>query len=268
MSGIAKRDVVLLVIGALLGGIVTVISTLVTGYLQERTAALQYIRNDTQPLKDNDVNTSIYMASVYSVGNKEAEGVECVVRIPNARIVSHSINPSTLGHAYSEEGDTAAVHFDMLNPGEAVTMQFLATSEVELPSKAEVTVRSKGVTGQEIGAPSSVGGGSSWKSTLLTYVWSLAPAIVVAIFLPIMNVIYEYTRRLDKRMELGRSRFKLAVQFDGDDRIKVTVLEGLGKSPDPVVMLPRQSHAATGHSFEKLRQLGEGTHVVFKDGYL
>lgn len=265
MFGISKKDVTLIFVGAIVGGMVTGLGTLATGYIQSRDPVLQYIRNDTPPINQNDRNTSIYLVSVYNVGNKEAEGVDCVLRVPKARIVSHGINPPSIKHDYKEEGDTATIRLDLLNPGEAISVQILATSEVDLPPKPTVSVRGRGVTGKEIGAPVAASGGAQWQTNVSGLLSLLIPSIALGFSSLMFMSIYELSSRISKAISGKGSRFKVRIKCDGDDRVKVITLEGRGKSADPVVILPYKRHPVIGFSFEDFRKLGDGTHLIYGD---
>jgi len=216
-------------------------------------------------LKDKDRNTSIFLASLYNVGNKEAEEVDCVLRIPKAKIVSHGVNPSAIKHDYKEDGDSATVHIGLLNPGESVAVQRLATSDGELPVKPDVTVRGKGVTGIERGAPSLMSPEPTpWSSRISYFTHTLFLVISCALIVKVAGWSYDILGWLQDRVEASRKRFKVKVEFDGEDRIRVTTLEGQGKSDEPVVLLPYRSHCAIGYTYEEFRKLGEGAHIIQK----
>jgi hypothetical protein len=135
---------------ALVTGVVTVGTGMLLFKLQTRAPKLTYSTSETVPFSGGTAFVGIYNVDITNEGSKEVEDVVCVVRVPMATIKQHNLSVSA---AISKEEGVGVGEYTVklsgLNPSEAASISVLAESGTELPRRAEVTLRAKGVTGSE-----------------------------------------------------------------------------------------------------------------------
>ncbi|HKQ06186.1 MAG TPA: tetratricopeptide repeat protein [Blastocatellia bacterium] len=139
-----------ILITALLTGVVTIVTGLITLRLQEREPRLVYSTADTLPFAGQNQVIGIYQLSISNEGKKEVEDVDCHVRVPDAAIGQKSISASpSINISDSVNGDTLKLHVAGLNPSETIQLSILATAQIYLPPRPEISLRGKGIPGTE-----------------------------------------------------------------------------------------------------------------------
>jgi hypothetical protein len=144
-------------VSALLGIIVTVVGAVVVQKLESREPRLTYSSVETVPFSGPSSVVGIYQVVLHNDGKSEVEAINCYVRIPGAKVEQYrTIAAPSLSTTATVVGDAVRVDIPSLNPGETAQVSILATSPTYLPNHPEISLRAKGVTGEEqpaTGAP-------------------------------------------------------------------------------------------------------------------
>jgi hypothetical protein len=253
-----RRDVLMLVIGTLLGVAGTTAASLLTGWLQAREAVLVYEAKETLPLQDKERSTAIYEVLLDNHGNKEAEDVVCVVQIPEAKIERHGVSHQASMKKTEEVGtDTLTERFDAINPNDPVRISVLATSAKPLPTLPTVSVRGKGVLGiAKNSAEEKAQTASPWTGLFSQYIPILITPVICCLILSIYG-LYSF---IEKQLKIKFSKMKIELEFSTADRLKLRV----GKSQDWITMLPGDRHEGSGYDYEEFRQMGQGEHFIHR----
>jgi hypothetical protein len=140
---------VTVVLSSILAIVVTVVGALIVGKVQAQQPHLSYSYNESIPFSGASNTVSIYQVTITNDGKKEIEGISCVIRIPFAKIEQFKSTASpSLAVNSTVAGDSLKSEVANLNPAEAVQFTVLASSQGYLPNKPEVSVRGKGVNGE------------------------------------------------------------------------------------------------------------------------
>lgn len=138
------------IISALLGIAVTVVAALIVQYLTTRDPKLTYSSVETVPFSGTNNVVGIYQVVIRNDGKREIEGIGCYVRIPGAKIEQYrTLTAPSLAASAAANNDALKVDVPSLNPGETAQVSILATNSAWLPSHPEISVRAKGVMGEE-----------------------------------------------------------------------------------------------------------------------
>jgi hypothetical protein len=139
-------------LSAVIGIAVTVVGAVILDKVRQREPHLVYSVADAPSFNGPTEAVSIYQVTVMNDGKGEVEKVSCAVRIPRAKIEQYRTSGPTLVPIIGTlNGDTVLVDIANLNPQESVQISVLASGGY-LPSRPEITVRARGLSGVEEGA--------------------------------------------------------------------------------------------------------------------
>jgi hypothetical protein len=138
------------ILSALLGIAVTVVGALIIQKLEAHDPHLSYSRTAAVPFSGQDRVVGIYQILLRDDGKKEAEDITCYIRIAGAKLEQYRvITVPSLVPTSTVISDSLTVKLPSLNPGESAQISMLATNPSWLPSIPEVSIRGKGITGEE-----------------------------------------------------------------------------------------------------------------------
>ena len=139
-----------ILISALATLLVSVLAGMVLFFLQAREPHLVFTAADTIPFSGTNRVIAVYQVSVTNDGKKSVDDVVCYIRIAGASIDQKRVfaDPS-LSYSDSVTGDAMRIEIPSLNPSESEQVSALASSQASLPSRPEVSVRGRGVMGEE-----------------------------------------------------------------------------------------------------------------------
>jgi hypothetical protein len=139
-----------ILVTAVVTGGVTIATGLILSHFQAREPYLVYSTTDTIPFLGHNQVLAIYQVSIGNEGKKAVEDVNCIINIPAAAIEQKRITADpALSYSESSTGDSLKLSFPLLNPSELVQVSILATAPTQLPNRPQVSLRGKGVSGQE-----------------------------------------------------------------------------------------------------------------------
>lgn len=171
-------------ITAAVTGIVTLGVGMALYYIQTPEPRLTYSVEDTLPFEGPSENIAIYHVRIENNGKKVVEDVVCQLSFSTAIIKQHRIilEPSI---AYTETilNNSYRVELLNLNPQESTLVSVLASSPDQLPSRPEISLRGKGITGIEVS-------GKTEKNN----VWTTMMIAMIAAFAGLSSLFF--TRRL------------------------------------------------------------------------
>jgi len=171
-------------ITAAVTGIVTLGAGMALYYIQTPEPRLTYSVEDTLPFEGPSENIAIYHVGIENNGKKVVEDVVCQLSFSTAIIKQHRIilEPSI---AYTETilNNSYRVELLNLNPQESTLVSVLASSPDQLPSRPEISLRGKGITGIEVS-------GKTEKNN----VWTTMMIAMIAAFAGLSSLFF--TRRL------------------------------------------------------------------------
>jgi hypothetical protein len=105
---------------------------------------------ETVPFNGPNNVVGIYQVVLRNEGKKEVEDIGCYIRIPGAKIEQYrTITAPSLVTTDRVANDTVRVSVPNLNPGEAAQISVLASNPTFLPTHPEISVRAKGLMGEE-----------------------------------------------------------------------------------------------------------------------
>lgn len=138
------------IISALLGIVVTVVGALILGKLQSTAPHLTYAVVSSTPFNGTNNFVSIYQLTITNDGKREIDEIACFARIPGGKIEQYrtSIAPS-IPITENASNDTLKVQIASMNPSDNAAISILATGTVGLPSRPEISIRARGVNGEE-----------------------------------------------------------------------------------------------------------------------
>lgn len=135
-------------------GLVTLVVSVAAGTviygLQSREPHLVYSTSDTLPFNGENRVVAVYQVSLTNDGKRSVDEVVCVIRIPGAAIEQKRViaDPS-LSYTDSTLNDTLKLQISSLNPSETVHVSVLASAPSFIPTHPEVSLRAKGVLGEQ-----------------------------------------------------------------------------------------------------------------------
>ena len=141
--------------GILLGVLLTIVSGVainaITPIITGERQSLEFSRFETIPLKEDDGEIAIYHIVIRNNGNTMLDNITAVVSFEDAIIEKwkSSISPAIL-HEEVDDSNFLNIHISSLNPKEFFSISLIASSHNTLPNVPEVSVRSEGVTGEEV----------------------------------------------------------------------------------------------------------------------
>jgi hypothetical protein len=145
------------IVSALLGIAVTVVGALILQKIQSREPRLVYSSVETVPFNGQNGVIGIYQVVVRNDGKREVEDISSYIRIAGAKIEQyHTIVAPSLTTTTAQVDDAVKVNIPSLNPGETAQISILASSPTFLPTHPDISMRAKGVNGEEAtsGTPS------------------------------------------------------------------------------------------------------------------
>jgi hypothetical protein len=139
-----------IIVTAVVGGIVTVLTGIVVFRFQTREPQLVYSATEAIPLTGQAQVVAIYQVSINNEGKKEVEDVNLFIRVSDANIEESQISADpAIAYSDSVISDTLELQIPLMNPSESVQVSFLASAPSDLPKRPEISLRGKGVTGKE-----------------------------------------------------------------------------------------------------------------------
>lgn len=171
-------------ITAAVTGIVTLGVGMALYYIQTPEPRLTYSVEDTLPFEGPSENIAIYHVRIENNGKRVVEDVVCQLSFSTAIIKQYRIilEPSI---TYNETilNNSYRVELLNLNPQESTLVSVLASSPDQLPSRPEISLRGKGITGIEVS-------GKTEKNN----VWTTMTIAMIAAFAGLSSLFF--TRRL------------------------------------------------------------------------
>lgn len=190
-----------------------------------------------------------------NTGNREAKGVVCAVTVPGARIEKHKVkHPASMRNTEELRGDTLVERFDGINPSDPIQISIQAVGSSPLPPRPLIDCRAEGVVGTERGAGSSQspsGVGFGWFSGIISI-------IVVSLGFSIMS-LYGF---VEKSIKNYTSLVEVEIKIPDESSISVKALRGLLVPKGWVKLVQFEHHGPSGHSYDDLRKLGTGKHII------
>lgn len=126
------------------------LGTIATNWWNTKAPRLVYTTVDALPFPHEKGSTGIYQVIFKNDGNKEAEKVVSVVKIPNANITDKRIeSPPSLDQppVIKVDGEMLRLDIARLDPDDQIKISVLARSDTTLEPTPEVDMRSVGVKG-------------------------------------------------------------------------------------------------------------------------
>lgn len=157
------------VLTAIITGVITFGAGMLINAFQTREPHLTYSVEDTLPFEGPLEYIAIYNIEMENDGRKIVEDVVLQLSFSTGTIQQSRVilepsiikNEEILNNSYRLE-------LPNLNPGEGVTLSVLVSNPEQLPSRPEISVRGKGVTGME--ASKDAEGGFNWVFVALSVI--------------------------------------------------------------------------------------------------
>lgn len=148
-----------ILVSALVTGIVAIITGTILFRLQTREPKLVYQASATSPFRGSDQNFAIYDVEISNRGSASIHDVTALVEVPSSEIEDYRISADpTLRTSETDSDGGLEIRVPELNPGEQVGISVLATSDEDLPTRPDISVRGSGVLGEEASEEVSVSG--------------------------------------------------------------------------------------------------------------
>jgi len=138
-------------VGALVGLLIAVAGPLLVSWFQSHEPKLVYSAPETIPFHGPEKKVATYQVLVANDGRRAVEDVICVIRVPGASIEQRLISPANLSIAYTDSvsADSIRIQVPSLNPSETLQVSTLASTTGDLPTMPEVSLRGRGVVGEQ-----------------------------------------------------------------------------------------------------------------------
>jgi hypothetical protein len=175
--GLTLGDVVKMGLTALL----TLLVTLLIAWLTAKEPHLRFSVSEPIQFQGEKFKVGILNVVITNDGSKEAENVECSMRLEGTKIREVKVSPENLKPSISIKGDKAELAWPMLNPTENPQVSALLDAEM-LSSKPDVKVRAKGIVGDS--QPKSET--STWVNVLVSLL-SVAAALLLGSMVGSLN---------------------------------------------------------------------------------
>ncbi len=136
---------------AILGAILTLLGT----WYFTKNPHLTYTDGQVVTFKGEKNKFGIATCWIENDGDKEIEGIECVINTHGAKFNEVKVLPDTLSHAIASKNGSTRITAPLLNASEKLTISILLENTTDLPEQLELSVRGKGVIGskQKSGPP-------------------------------------------------------------------------------------------------------------------
>ncbi len=137
-------------ITAIITGIITVGGGFLINYFQTSEPHLSYDIEDAIPFEGLFENIAIYNVKLENDGNKIVDDVVCQLSFSSAEIQQSKLNLSpSITHNEIVSGNSYRLELFNLNPKESVAISVLVSSSSQLPSRPDISLRGRGITGVE-----------------------------------------------------------------------------------------------------------------------
>jgi len=127
--------------------VASLITIPVTTWWNSSAPHLSYTVADVFQFPGEKTKLAMTTLSILNDGNKEAESVECWLRLEGSSGGEVNVSPKAFKTQVAMNGDTATIDLTRLNPKEQITIQVLSNMKTDEPSQPSVSVRAKGVVG-------------------------------------------------------------------------------------------------------------------------
>jgi len=137
--------------------VVTIISSQILTFLQNRGPVLEYYTSETITYSSKNKVVGIYLIQINNKGKTAIKNVICHIYISKANI-EECVLYGDVSLIYFETiiGDSLKLEFPTLNPSESLKVSILATGNESISSKPFISLRGEGVMGIEKKASESI----------------------------------------------------------------------------------------------------------------
>jgi hypothetical protein len=176
-----RFDWATIVVTALVTGVITIATGMILYRWQRSEPHLVFSTIETIPFSGQNQVVGIYQVSISNDGTQAVEDVSCFIRVPGANIAQKriSISPS-MTYVDSGTGDNVRLQVPGINPSENIQVSFLAEAASNLPARPEVSLRAKGVSGEEKSSKNQKT--PDWLSIIPTVLGVLGASLALILF--------------------------------------------------------------------------------------
>lgn len=147
---VGKRRWTPFVVSGLVAIVATAAGTTIAARLTSREPELLYSVVESLPFAAPDNVVGVYQVTISNEGKREVDEVTGAFRIPDATLEKFKVvAPGSMRYDAKVEGDLLHVGVPLMNPGDVLTVSILASAKAPLPSRPDVSVRSRGLNGKE-----------------------------------------------------------------------------------------------------------------------
>jgi hypothetical protein len=197
---------------ALIGIVATVAGTLIVNRLGAREPDLVYSAVESIPFQGADGVVGIYQVRIVNDGTRAVDDVQAWMRVAGATIDKQRVIAApALPAKVQVQGDAIRLDLPNLNPNEAVTLSVLASGKGGLPTRPEVSLRARGVTGK------ARADGEGKKEGFLP-VWAIT-AISAATLFSSAGSLRLVRKKVAGKLATRESVIPLACRVNGLDRL-------------------------------------------------
>lgn len=146
--GITLNDVIKYFLVAMGGLIFGLISAGIVGWWSGREPHIRY--STSEPIQFSGEKLKVAIATVFITndGNKEAEELQCSLRLEHTRIQEVKVSPWFFKPSITINGDGFNVKQPLLNPGQSMQVSALAYTDDKPIQNPAISVSAKGIEGE------------------------------------------------------------------------------------------------------------------------
>lgn len=178
------------VITAIITAIITVGGGFLINYFQTSEPHLSYAIEDATPFEGLFENIAIYNVMLENDGNKIVDDVVCQLSFSSAEIQQSKLNlDPSITHNEIVSGNSYRLELLNLNPKESAAISVLVSSPRQLPSRPDISLRGKGVTGVE--ASEDGKNGINWVFMVIS---------TIAVYVVLSSILFTRKNRFSSKL--------------------------------------------------------------------
>ena len=131
--------------GVIVGAVLTLLGT----WYFTKIPHLTYTDGQVVIFKGEKNKFGIATCWIENDGDKEVEGIECVINTHGTKFNEIKVLPDTLSHTITSKNESTRIMVPLLNVGEKLTISVLLENTADLPEQLELSVRGKGAIGSK-----------------------------------------------------------------------------------------------------------------------